>query len=369
MTIVRCTGIFIVLALLFASGCSSGLTGYKLHDEILENNVGAASQLIQSGSDLDKRNVYGETPLQLAIKGRHSDLAIELIEAGVDIDARTKEGASPLILAVMYGELEVARSLIDHGAKLQALGRGKSALFEAIKRNDIELVSVLLEKGSDVNYVDFNGETSLFYAAAIGNIEIARLLIEFGADLNARSSDSRTPLHNAALQGHRDMTNLLFDSGALLSVADNSDVGLLSSAAIYHFSGYRNLDSGYSGRALSDFEEALGFYSETKSLLNAQIDDLNDEIAQKFAKSALSLVATAAFSVAAAGKGSTVMTPDGSMVNTIMVPVPIWNAPDTFDAKQLRQQYRERLEDCEKAIEELSLLVSCLQRDEGKDAC
>jgi uncharacterized protein len=68
------------------------------------------------------------------------------------------------------------------------------------KEECFDVVSALLEAGSDPKRPDNSGNTALHEAALIGNPEVAKLLIKAGAEVNAQNKDGETPLHSAALQ-------------------------------------------------------------------------------------------------------------------------------------------------------------------------
>ena len=57
------------------------------------------------------------------------------------------------------------------------------------------IVSLLLEKGADVNAKNNDGWTPLHWASENGHEAIVSLLLEKGADVNAKDNDGETPLH------------------------------------------------------------------------------------------------------------------------------------------------------------------------------
>jgi hypothetical protein len=71
-----------------------------------------------------------------------------------------------------------------------------------------------LEKGTDPNIRDGDGNTPLHFAASKGCAEVARLLLRHGADPNAQDKKGSTPLHDAASEGHVDVVRLLLEHGA-----------------------------------------------------------------------------------------------------------------------------------------------------------
>jgi len=79
---------------------------------------------------------------------------------------------------------------------------------------DAERIKKLLEKGTDPNIRDGDGNTPLHFAASKGCAEVARLLLRHGADPNAQDKSGKTPLHVAAFNGHVDVVRLLLEHGA-----------------------------------------------------------------------------------------------------------------------------------------------------------
>ncbi len=65
----------------------------------------------------------------------------------------------------------------------------KAAAFE-----DLALVRLLLDKGSEVNAKDKDGKTPLMAAVGQGNLQVVPLLLDKGADVNARDKDAQTAL-------------------------------------------------------------------------------------------------------------------------------------------------------------------------------
>jgi ankyrin repeat protein len=87
-------------------------------------------------------------------------------------------------------------------------------LQEAVLRGQIDLVTLLLEKGADPNTRTAQGSTPLHDAALKGHKEIVELLLGRGARLEASNGSGATPLHDAALGGHRAVVELLIERGA-----------------------------------------------------------------------------------------------------------------------------------------------------------
>jgi ankyrin repeat protein len=95
-------------------------------------------------------------------------------------------------------------------------------IWDAVRKNRVSYVEDYVAKGGDANIsrtipgpvIDTQNQTLLMDAAKYGNVEIASILIKHGADLNARSSQNDTPLLYAAQNGSIDIIKLLIDHNA-----------------------------------------------------------------------------------------------------------------------------------------------------------
>ena len=77
------------------------------------------------------------------------------------------------------------------------------------------MVRLLVEKGADVNAINYEGETALMIAVDAGdNPEVVKLLLEKGADVNARTKEGETALMIASKRLRLDAIKLLKAHGA-----------------------------------------------------------------------------------------------------------------------------------------------------------
>lgn len=82
--------------------------------------------------------------------------------------------------AIHIGYCDIARYLLDF-VKIwydHLDGEGNTALYYAINRNDVELVRLLIEKGSNVEHTNDAGITLIQFASKIGNTEIVKMLLK-----------------------------------------------------------------------------------------------------------------------------------------------------------------------------------------------
>lgn len=109
-----------------------------------------------------------------------------LLERGADPNTRGGRDCTTTALAAAAGavhpNLETVELLLDYGAKI----RGSGALKGAVKMGQIDVVSLLLERGADVNDTAWivngepNGQTPLRLARKRGYEDIVDILIAAG---------------------------------------------------------------------------------------------------------------------------------------------------------------------------------------------
>jgi len=86
-----------------------------------------------------------------------------------------------------------------------------------------EVVKLLIQKGSKVNYKNKYWTTPLHVACFNGNVESARILVANEADTNAWDTEDHTPLHGVAVKGHLEVAKLLLlEKKIKLNCADNN---------------------------------------------------------------------------------------------------------------------------------------------------
>ena len=87
-------------------------------------------------------------------------------------------------------------------------------LGRAVKTNNIQEVTRLIELGADVNMQDKYGDILLHWAVYENTKEITQLLLTAGAVINKQNNYGYTPLHFAATRSLYKTIQLLLDAGA-----------------------------------------------------------------------------------------------------------------------------------------------------------
>ena len=172
--------------------------------------------VIEHSHDVRSRRFTGNaTPLHLASKYGHRQVACFLLEHGADVSAKGGDKSTPLHLASQEGHVEVAQMLIERGADVSAQTWGEDTpLHLALQMGHVEVAQMLIERGADVSARYRGGDTPLHLALRARHVEIAQMLIGLGADVSAQDNNGLTPLDLAQYKGLADVAHVLIQHGA-----------------------------------------------------------------------------------------------------------------------------------------------------------
>ena len=102
---------------------------------------------------------------------------------------------------------------------------------DAIERGDVQDVRDLLDRGTDVDARDRQGQTALMLAARAGHREIVEALIARRANLNTTAKYGLSALMLALVAGHPEVVRLLADAGTDLSLRGTGAPGFAGKTA------------------------------------------------------------------------------------------------------------------------------------------
>ena len=98
-------------------------------------------------------------------------------------------------------------------------------LYIAAAFGKMAVVSLLLERGADINATAYDGATPFFHACYRGNLEVAQFLYERKADLYKQDQDGGAAVHAAACRGHLHILQFLARIGVNLETPGTIYVG------------------------------------------------------------------------------------------------------------------------------------------------
>ncbi len=191
-------------------------------------------------------------PLYYAAKLGFRSLAEHFIGKHPEhVNARGGEEVTPMHAAAAAGHANILSLLIDHGTDVESRGKySGTPLHRASRNGKLEAGRCLLNRDADLNSQDVFKATPLADAALKGHVEFARMLVERGAVTDNRDVEGRTPLHWAASQGRTQVVRLLLEHSADVNVRDTWGDTPSQAAGLCDQQGIVQLLSEYGAKAV-----------------------------------------------------------------------------------------------------------------------
>uniref|UniRef100_A0AAZ3QBM3 Ankyrin 2a, neuronal n=1 Tax=Oncorhynchus tshawytscha TaxID=74940 RepID=A0AAZ3QBM3_ONCTS len=181
-----------------------------------ENHIDVVRYLLENGGNQSTATEDGFTPLAIALQQGHNQVVSVLLEN----DTKGKVRLPALHIAARKDDTKSAALLLqnDHNADVQSKVRpsGFTPLHIAAHYGNVNVSTLLLNRGAAVDFTARNGITPLHVASKRGNTNMVRLLLDRGSQIDAKTRDGLTPLHCAARSGHDPAVELLLERGAPL---------------------------------------------------------------------------------------------------------------------------------------------------------
>ncbi len=222
---------------------------------VKNNNLDIVDFLVvEMGAEINLKNKYGQTVLQLAansntnmikmllgiaqrLEVRDMDsnniievLYLKLLNSGIDLNFKDKYGETPLYRAVDNNNSNIVKFLIENGANVDLKSQNdRTPLIRAVEKNNYQLVRYLIRKGANVDLQNQYGITALNLAVRYNLFRIVRLLIRKGANINLEdNTDKLTPIQLAVKLGKLKMVQLLINKGANFDPNNKEYLNLLN---------------------------------------------------------------------------------------------------------------------------------------------
>ncbi|XP_056221563.1 ankyrin-3-like isoform X44 [Seriola aureovittata] len=190
-----------------------------LHIASLAGQSEVVKELVTHGANVNAQSQNGFTPLYMAAQENHLEVVQFLLDNGSSQSIATEDGFTPLAVALQQGHDQVVSLLLENDTK----GKVRlPALHIAARKDDTKAAALLLQNDHNadveskmmVNRTTESGFTPLHIAAHYGNINVATLLLNRGAAVDFKARNDITPLHVASKRGNSNMVRLLLERGA-----------------------------------------------------------------------------------------------------------------------------------------------------------
>ncbi|KAA0723366.1 Uveal autoantigen with coiled-coil domains and ankyrin repeats [Triplophysa tibetana] len=180
-----------------------------------------AAVLGKKGIIPTKLDVEGRSAFHLAATRGHLDCLNVIINHGVDVTATDATGKNALHLAARNGHSLCVQKLLQHNCPLGNVDlQGRTALHDAVMAGCSSSVKLLCDSGASVNASDFDGRTPLVLATQMCHPHICQLLLDRGSDIIVRDKQNKTALILGCEYGCKDAVEVLLKNGADVTATD-----------------------------------------------------------------------------------------------------------------------------------------------------
>jgi len=224
-----------VANLLIAEGASvhdggGGISAYKRSSVMLQACEAAARGHVEhlealataAESNLNQGDYDQRTPLHLAASEGMLEVVAFLLDRGVHVNPTDRWGATPLQDALRHKHTECAIALLNHGgvqgSELSSHSRGNHRVLHAAAAaatGNVTLLDMYINQpGNSVDDRDYDDRTALHLAASEGRAEtVAYLVGTAGANPNPVDRWGGTPLQDALRHQHLEVATILLQHG------------------------------------------------------------------------------------------------------------------------------------------------------------
>lgn len=229
-----------------------------LHVSCKTENIVITKLLLEQNAAPDIPDVYSSTPLHISVEKECLEIVQLLLNHNAPVNAYTfktdYEGFTPLHISVIKKNVEITKILLENKANINAplssinnkfhefpfmMFKGYTPVHLAIESNEVKIVKLIFESQKGNIKTDLQGLTLLQLAIEIGNLEIIEILLNSGSNVNFYSNIDycigQTPLHMAIYKKDIRVVKSLLEKGAnidasikLTQASDKSEQSFLN---------------------------------------------------------------------------------------------------------------------------------------------
>uniref|UniRef100_A0A8C3K5A7 Death-associated protein kinase 1 n=1 Tax=Calidris pygmaea TaxID=425635 RepID=A0A8C3K5A7_9CHAR len=154
-----------------------------------------------------------------------------------DVNQPNKHGTPPLLIAAGCGNVQMLQLLLKRGSRIDVQDKaGSNAIYWASRHGHVETLKFLNDNKCPLDVKDKSGETALHVAARYGHVDVVQFLCSIGSNPNFQDKEEETPLHCAAWHGYYSVAKALCETGCNVNIKNKEGETplLTASARGYH---------------------------------------------------------------------------------------------------------------------------------------
>ncbi|XP_064544438.1 rabankyrin-5 isoform X1 [Drosophila montana] len=210
-----------------------------------KESINLATKLLKMGANPNPlKSETNDSLLQvLSQAGRHFEEAAIFLADFANLNHLNYGGMSAIHIAAQKNMPKLLAKLLNAGASPNiqtSTSKMKSPLHIAVEENAQEVIRLFVHfckdnsDQIDFNCKDVNGDSPLSLCLALNRIELASILIAGGADVNARNAQDLTLLHQFIMNGDSEKAVFLLDQGAEVNAITGEQKSVLQLAIDSH---------------------------------------------------------------------------------------------------------------------------------------
>ncbi|NWT21501.1 DAPK1 kinase, partial [Vireo altiloquus] len=154
-----------------------------------------------------------------------------------DVNQPNKHGTPPLLIAAGCGNIQMLQLLLKRGSRIDVQDKaGSNAIYWASRHGHVETLKFLSDNECPLDIKDKSGETALHVAARYGHVDVVQFLCSIGSNPDFQDKEEETPLHCAAWHGYYSVAKALCEAGCNVNIKNKEGETplLTASARGYH---------------------------------------------------------------------------------------------------------------------------------------